>query len=243
MSAATAVVAAEVPVQRARPAKILDIECLRAFAIGFTLIAHYRFLFAEAPSWIVWLDSRLQFWGGVDLFFVISGFVISKNLIPQFRAGGSGFLERTTAVLSFWVRRVYRLLPSSWLWALISLGVVAATQERSIFVQNVYDVMAAFLQVYNFHAYACLLGAATCSHLAVGVYWSLSLEEQYYLFLPVLIAVARERAKWVLLAMAVLAPVLYSVIDHIPSFFRWEGFCVRRAARVDVFESRAVRRR
>jgi peptidoglycan/LPS O-acetylase OafA/YrhL len=204
--------------------KILDIECLRAFAILYTLVAHYRFTYAETPAWVEWMDKKVAFHGGVDLFFVISGFVISKNLIPTARAL-TELAARVRFVSQFWVRRVYRLWPSSWLWAFIGLGVVALT-DRGALTANIYDVAAALMQVYNYHAYSCMTGAGVCSHLAVGVYWSLSLEEQFYIALPVMLVALRARAKWVMVALLILAVPVHVYFPALGGFFRWEAFCI-----------------
>lgn len=209
-----------------RPSKLLDIECLRAVAIIFTVVAHYRYAYAQTPGWVGRLDSHAHFWSGVDLFFVISGFVISKNLIPDFAASAAAeFPGRVKLLLRFWLRRVYRLWPSSWLWAVLSLGVVAVFY-REQFQNNFYDALAAMLQVYNFHAYACANGAPTCSHLVLGVYWSLSLEEQFYIVLPLVFFFFPRRARWVVGALFA-AGVAMSVVWPAPlAFFRFEGFCL-----------------
>lgn len=204
--------------------KILDIECLRAFAIIYTLIAHFRFLYAAEPHWVQEMDKRVAFHGGVDLFFVISGFVISKNLIPAARLL-SNLSEKVRFVSQFWVRRVYRLWPSSWLWAFIGLGVVIGTGQGHLKTE-IYDVAAALLQIYNYHAYACANGAGICSHQAVGVYWSLSLEEQFYIVLPVLLVAARNQAKWILGGALLLAIPSHMYLPALGGFFRWEAFCI-----------------
>jgi peptidoglycan/LPS O-acetylase OafA/YrhL len=200
--------------------KLLDIECLRALAIGFTVLAHCRFMFIQQPRWIEWMDARINFASGVDLFFVISGFVIAKNLIPKLK--GDDALPRV--MFDFWLRRVYRLLPSAWLWAFIGLGIVAIA-NRPAFGANFVDVIASILEVYNFHAYSCQVGHALCGHQAVGVYWSLSLEEQFYILLPPIIFFFRARAKWVILALLIagIATTFWAPIFSM--FSRWDGFC------------------
>lgn len=210
----------------AAPRKLADVEVLRAMAILFTLIAHYRFSYPEDPSWVVTLDQHAHFWGGVDLFFVISGFVICKNLIPQFLAIPSNDrLAGARLLVRFWKRRIFRLWPSSWLWAALSVVVIVAWYPAHL-RNTVNDVMSALLQVYNFHAYACSNGATTCSHLVVGVYWSLSLEEQFYIVLPALFFVFKARTLWVIGALFI-AGILMSAVWPAPlAFFRWEGFCL-----------------
>jgi peptidoglycan/LPS O-acetylase OafA/YrhL len=204
--------------------KILDIECLRAFAIIYTLIAHFRVLYVVEPRWVQEMDKRAMFHGGVDLFFVISGFVISKNLIPAARSM-SDLSEKVRFVSQFWVRRVYRLWPSSWLWAFIGLGVVIGTGQGHLKTE-IYDIAAALLQIYNYHAYSCANGAGICSHQAVGVYWSLSLEEQFYIVLPVLLVAARNQAKWILGVALLLSVPAHLFLPALGGFFRWEAFCV-----------------
>lgn len=208
------------------PKKLLDVEALRAVAILFTLFAHYRFAYAEQPGWISRIDEHAHFWGGVDLFFVISGFVISKSLIPQFLSiPVEDKATRLKALLRFWMRRMFRLWPSSWLWAVLGL-VIAAIWYPAHLENTVNDVMSAMLQAYNFHAWSCANGAKTCSHLVVGVYWSLSLEEQFYILLPVVFFVLRERARWAI-GLMLFAGFMMSVVWPAPlGFFRWEGFCL-----------------
>jgi len=48
--------------------------------------------------------------GGVDLFFVISGFVIAKSFLLKLQEADTS-AQRTSMVLAFWVRRIYRIFP------------------------------------------------------------------------------------------------------------------------------------
>ncbi|MFU7556798.1 acyltransferase family protein, partial [Pseudomonas paraeruginosa] len=52
-------------------------------------------------------------WGGVDLFFVISGYIISRTLLEQLDGLRSG-LQRAACIKAFYVRRVFRILPVAW---------------------------------------------------------------------------------------------------------------------------------
>ncbi len=181
-----------------RHGKIADIELLRGIAIIFVLIEHTRI---NLFPWIWGPETRLYFyfgfWTGVDLFFAISGFVIARSLMPMLEMAGSatGYFNAT---LSFWVRRAWRLMPAAWLWLAIIL-VSAAFFNRShvfwSFRANLEAVVAALLDVANFRI------AIVYGHSEPGAafpYWSLSLEEQFYILLPIIVFFAGRRLPWVL---------------------------------------------
>src|SRR5471030_3306821 len=97
--------------------KNLEIEYLRAAAIVMTLATHLQVLLPfhhELFGKVLNIFSPLS---GVDLFFCISGFVVSKAYLDYFdtyKAQG----QFGIAAFSFWLRRAYRLLPTAWLWVL-----------------------------------------------------------------------------------------------------------------------------
>ena len=79
--------------------KIGDIERLRAVAIAAVLFIHLsmsRTLFQKAGL----NDTNVPFWLGVELFFVISGFVVSKS-----------FLAKNLSFRAFYLKRIFRLWP------------------------------------------------------------------------------------------------------------------------------------
>src|SRR3990167_3413861 len=69
-----------------KPSRISDIECLRAFSVLAVVLhhAHGNLLQVVNPALNTFFSTFAGAFG-VDLFFVISGFVIAKNLIPQIR--------------------------------------------------------------------------------------------------------------------------------------------------------------
>jgi peptidoglycan/LPS O-acetylase OafA/YrhL len=84
----------------------LEIEYLRAIAVLLVVLAHADAMF---PS------SGLGQWTGLDLFFCISGYVISRAFEPFFdKHIAEG--RWSAAARAFWVRRIIRLAPSAWLW-------------------------------------------------------------------------------------------------------------------------------
>lgn len=140
-------------------------------------------------------------WVGVDLFFAISGFVIARSLLPALQGclDNDEFMLRTGR---FWIRRAWRLLPSAWLWLLIPLILCVTFNRSGVFMTfraDVDGVVAAMLDVANFRF------GMTWGRGPIGssfIYWSLSLEEQFYAILPVAVWVFRRRL-WVLLVLFV----------------------------------------
>jgi peptidoglycan/LPS O-acetylase OafA/YrhL len=179
-------------VERPDHGRIADIELLRGIAILFTLFEHIKFNLVTWPN--AALDGILSYFhfsSGVDLFLAISGFVIARNLVPALiNCGTQADYARVT--LAFWVRRAWRLLPSAWLWLAVIL-VASACFNRSdafgAFRTNFEATVSAVLNVANLRSIA-LYGAAPLG--ASSPYWSLSLEEQFYLLFPILIFVSRR---------------------------------------------------
>lgn len=184
----------------AAPGKNLDIEVLRAVAVLMVILEHTSRLITW-PGWAAKLHMVTTFWGGVDIFFVISGFVITGLLLRE--SGPGPFWHMA---VPFWIRRIYRIWPSAILWVLLILLASVAFNNSGAFgdpVGNASDAVAAILQVANFHWLHCYNQQGTCG--VNTIYWSLSLEEQFYLLFPVVFFfVSRKWLPHTLLAVAVV---------------------------------------
>lgn len=182
--------------------RIDDIEILRAIAVILVVIEHSQY---SLVTWQSSLTERLYTylggWAGVDLFFVISGFVIAKDLVPRLQQSGD-IDTQMKATLIFWVKRFWRLIPSAWLWLGVILALTVGFNDSgafSTFRANFEGTITAILQVANFHV------GHSFGKFDLGInfhYWSLSLEEQFYILLPLLIILSK---KW-------LVPVLISLV-------------------------------
>ncbi len=147
-----------------------DIEGLRALAVGLVLMYH-----AGLPPFHGFL--------GVDVFFVISGFLITGLLLREMASTGSVSWPRFVA------RRVRRLLPAAVLvlvvTALAAWFVVPGLRRHDVGS----DIAAASLYVVNWALASRAVDylAADASPSPVQHYWSLSVEEQFYVVWPLLL--------------------------------------------------------
>ena len=163
---------------KATTSKILEIQGLRALAATLVLIFHARFI---SGGFI-----------GVDIFYVISGFLITGLLLKELNSSGRISLK------AFYLRRSKRLLPASFLvlfvTALFAWLVLPPISRGSIG----RDLIATTLYISNYlfawwqNDYQNL--NATPSPFIH--YWSLAVEEQFYLFWPLfIIALAKLKSR------------------------------------------------
>ncbi len=193
--------------------RIDDIECLRAFAVIGVLIHHlqgplfYWFPLWQ-PAWLGPIFKHLGFWSGVDLFFVISGFVIARSLLPQLASGTGGLRGQWRTLLSFWVRRAFRLLPAAWLWLGLILVAVVFLNESGAFGSlqaNLWATLAGMGQFANFRFADTFMRS---EYGASFPYWTLSLEEQFYIVLPIAAVLLRNKLVWLLVGAIVVQAIL-----------------------------------
>jgi len=227
--------------------RIMDIEVLRAIAVLGVLFHHMQgSLFTDPVPLLEKIHGWAQPWWGVDLFFAISGFVIARSLIPTLQ-GCTTRQEYWQETRNFWLRRAFRLLPSAWLWlALMLLACVFLNRSGAFgtLSANLQATLAGVLQYANFRF------ADSFFHYEYGssfVYWSLALEEQFYLLFPLLILLFRQRLVWALLALvavqiltvrtpllmvvrtdALALGVLLAMWSAQPSYQRWQPTFLRR---------------
>jgi peptidoglycan/LPS O-acetylase OafA/YrhL len=147
-----------------------DVEGLRAVAVLLVVFYH-----ADVPR----VTGGFV---GVDVFFVISGFVITGLLLRERRSTGR------TSILNFYARRVRRILPAA---TLVILVVVVVSYLALGFVSG--DVVAddgrwaaVFLSNFHFEAVGTNYFTASLPPSPLQNYWSLSVEEQFYVVYPTL---------------------------------------------------------
>ncbi|GAB3993062.1 SGNH hydrolase domain-containing protein [Glycomyces albus] len=152
-----------------------DIEGLRALAVGMVIASHIGFFYSEGG------------FVGVDVFFVISGFLITSLLLREVEKTGSVSLAK------FYARRAVRLLPAAATVLLATLFAAWVWLPRLRLSEIAADATAAALNVVNFRL--ATEGTdyfnAEADPSPLQHFWSLAVEEQFYLVWPLmLLAVA-----------------------------------------------------
>src|SRR3954451_1760632 len=123
---------------------------------------------------------------GVDVFFVLSGYLITSLLLEERAARGSMRLA------GFWARRARRLLPAVLLLVAVCAVVVARIDPAATFAARRDDMLSTLAYVANWHFiasdqsyFALATDASPMRHM-----WSLAIEEQYYALWPLIVLVA-----------------------------------------------------
>ena len=147
------------------------LDLLRSIAITLVILSHCTYLFQGSPN-IFLLILRNMGVVGVDLFFVLSGFLIGGLLLKEIDSNRTKFPH----LITFWKRRWYRTLPNYFFLLLINTMLLWLFSYSLSWKIGLYFL---FLQNF-FSAHPIFFSEA----------WSLSIEEYAYLILPLLMFVA-----------------------------------------------------
>ncbi len=203
----------QMPGRESRQKLNRDVQVLRAFAVLEVMFQHRSFLIHETVT--LKLDEFFQFWGGVDLFLVVSGFVISRGLLEA-RNRCDTHKEFLVEVLSFWIRRIWRIWPSAWFWVGVSFAMSLAIASGAVVSLawgslwgNALSSIAILTGLANIYAVAALQGLATQGGIPLSIYWSLSLEEQFYVILPIILLFAKGPRLAAICAVAAVVQIFW----------------------------------
>lgn len=181
------------------------LDGLRAIAV-FLVIIHHLGSLDSKPSVIVNAINKLASWGwvGVDCFFVLSGFLITSLLLRE------KTLTQTISIKGFYWRRILRIWPLYFLILFIAFTMVplwapnpASLKQWSdflfrdglpfaLFAGN-YCIILDWKSLYSFDRLLGFESPLVCCLLMP--LWSLAVEEQFYLFWPVILRAVDDRTK------------------------------------------------
>jgi peptidoglycan/LPS O-acetylase OafA/YrhL len=149
----------------------VEIQALRAVAVSLVVVYHF------------WPSALPGGFVGVDVFFAISGFLITAQILREIDRTGK------LSLASFWARRARRILPPALIVLLLCSIATFLFVPLNYWQQFFTDMKASTAYGQNWHlaANATNYFAPNNSTSPVEHYWSLSAEEQFYLVWPVLI--------------------------------------------------------
>jgi peptidoglycan/LPS O-acetylase OafA/YrhL len=196
--------------------RVPELDGIRAIAVWMVLLAHAFFGFPNAPGALASVPSPvLQIighgWLGVDLFFLLSGFLITGILLDT--------KERPHYFRNFYVRRVLRIMPLYFtviiVWSFFYTDSAAYFLLSSVFGANLSEL----LHIHEPHG--------------PGVLWSLAVEEHFYLLWPLIVLVLNRRRLLIVSGAIFLAmPILRGIwaargmpadTIYVLSWFRFDG--------------------
>ncbi len=158
-----------------------SLDFLRSIAITLVLLLHFNLKFYPLPKESYTYHFASWGWNGVGLFFALSGFLIGGQIIEALQAGSFSFK-------TFYIKRFWRIFPPYYFSLLVVMGFILAGLARPLGSPGdtartlIYHVF--YLQNYL--------------HLPrppLSLYWSLAVEEQFYILAPLLLYLAWKYAR------------------------------------------------
>jgi peptidoglycan/LPS O-acetylase OafA/YrhL len=166
--------------------KLYGLDHLRALAIVFVFLFHYFIISGGQPAWLP--DVAKFGWTGVDLFFVLSGFLISSQLFAQIKLG------QNISFKSFFLKRFFRIIPAFLVTVALYFCIPFFREKESL------------PPLWKFLTFTQNLGLNLKDYGTFSHAWSLCVEEHFYLFLPIFLIFFQagnllKKAFWLLIAL------------------------------------------
>jgi peptidoglycan/LPS O-acetylase OafA/YrhL len=183
--------------------RIPELDGLRGIAILLVVSFHYlNNQLIHSENTIAKLISKATSfgWVGVDLFFVLSGFLIGNILLRSFHS--KNFFS------TFYIRRILRIIPNYFLLLLIFVAI----NKLFVFNSNIFlkghqtiPIWSYFAMLHNFF----MANLNSMGNAALSITWSIGIEEQFYIVFPFLMLLFRKKGLPYLLAAAIILAPLF----------------------------------
>ena len=161
-----------------------SLDGLRGISILSVVLSHV----GRDRSWLYYIDGGI----GVHIFFILSGFLITSLLLKE------KIIKGRISLRSFYIRRFLRIIPVAYLFLIVL-----------IFLNKIFDLR---ITVFSFFTgFMFLKNIPITYDWYTGHYWSLSTEEQFYLFAPSLLSFWPNSY----IRVAILFLILVPIVDYI----------------------------
>lgn len=219
--------------------RIKELDGLRAIAVGMVVAGHCSSVLPRNGE-DLWLPIKMfaNGYSGVLVFFVLSGFLITRILLTELNNTGK------IALKIFYWHRAVRIFPASYAYIFVvaTLGLLGVSQV------SLSQIIIAASHLWNYN-FLLVANGPFQGGQALGHFWSLALEEQFYWVWPLLIlSIGRHRPKFllgVILAMPVIRVTLYvfapELRTHLNTMFHTSVDPIAMGALLACYESQAKR--
>jgi peptidoglycan/LPS O-acetylase OafA/YrhL len=198
--------------------KFNGLDHLRALAILLVFFFHYFILSGGEPKWLP--DYARFGWTGVDLFFVLSGFLISSQLFLKIKQ------EKNISYKEFFLKRFFRIIPAY----IVVVGIY--------FIFPIFREKESLPAIWKFLTFTQNFGTNLKDYGTFSHAWSLCVEEHFYFFLPIILIILQtknlfNKSYWLLVFLFIFgfAIRIYSwnnfyipKINHENSWLYWYKF-------------------
>lgn len=180
-------------------AYIRGLDGLRAFAIIFVVIHHSHFLTDHGS--LYQLSEMLG--NGVDLFFIVSGFLITNILLNA--KGEKHFFK------NFYLRRILRIVPLYYFILSLNFFIIPLINHPSLDKLKNAAAWPYWLFLSNYY----IAAKGKFENGLIDLSWSLSVEEQFYIFWSTAVyLLGRKQLKKLSLAILIFCPILRFILLH-----------------------------
>jgi peptidoglycan/LPS O-acetylase OafA/YrhL len=179
-----------------------ELDGLRGLAVAFVVVFHYFAEFVSQPTLSAFIQNGQS---GVDLFFVLSGFLVGGILLNQ--------RQSKNYFKTFYTRRTFRILPLYFLLLVASLLILSVIGNR--FYGTLLPAVSYWLFLQDIWA----IRRASFGFLPLSPTWSLAIEEKFYLIAPLLVKKISDRR----LAIICTAGLTTIIAIRFAIFSRYSG--------------------
>jgi peptidoglycan/LPS O-acetylase OafA/YrhL len=185
-----------------------NLDGIRALAFSMVFLCHffaYVTLRPRTPAEKEIVDFMFNWHVGVNLFFVLSGFLITYLLLAEKEQNGNIHIR------NFYIRRVLRIWPLYFLMLLVSFFIYPLVVHK--FSMEVTREHLPWYMFFISNFDRVFTGFAGTGHDEPGVLWSIAVEEQFYLFWPVILAFMNKKYYVPLFLSVIMVSLVYRYMN------------------------------